>query len=246
MNSYLTCPRAWYLQYVLKEGGKQNFFSQYGSYVHEILEKYGKGELALEELVPYYDEHFDEYITVDAPYNKWKDLREDYYYKARNYLVDFNGFDDETVGIEYPVNFPLKLKNRTLKMCGYIDRVSKLEDGTLKITDYKSRKNFKNKEELDHYLYQLYLYSIPLKENNQVTKLTFDMFKENSKVNVDYDEEALKKTIEWVDKTVEMIYNDNEFKRSKDVENDFFCKNLCSCYESCYNQKVEEDEKNSK
>ena len=40
LNSFKTCPYEWYLQYIEGISGEDNFYAEFGSYCHKILEKY--------------------------------------------------------------------------------------------------------------------------------------------------------------------------------------------------------------
>ena len=55
VNSYNTCPYAWYLNYIEKNRDEGSAFSEVGTLIHEILEKYAKGELSLFEISDYYE-----------------------------------------------------------------------------------------------------------------------------------------------------------------------------------------------
>ncbi|MGN1156970.1 MAG: PD-(D/E)XK nuclease family protein, partial [Agathobacter sp.] len=45
ITSYETCPYRFFLTYILKLEKKRLFFSDYGSFIHSIIEKYLNGEL---------------------------------------------------------------------------------------------------------------------------------------------------------------------------------------------------------
>lgn len=224
-----------YIQYVLKINERENFFQQYGQFIHSIMEKYGNGELELFELIDYYKDNYNSNIIESPPYNKYKDLAVDYYEKGLEFLEQFDGFDDKTIAVEKEVEFDLELQDMTIKIKGFVDRIQD-DNGILKITDYKSKKQFKDEEEKNHYAYQLYLYQIPVSKmfGKQVGVLDFNMFRQKNHVKIDFQEDEKNKTIKWVDKTIHQIYADSEYNPQKDCEKDFFCQNLCSCYEYCF------------
>ena len=66
-NAFHTCKHSFYLQYINAEDRKQNFFSEYGLYVHDILEKWFNNELDLFELPMYYEDNYEENITLSPP-----------------------------------------------------------------------------------------------------------------------------------------------------------------------------------
>ncbi len=231
----------WVVDYIISSS-KNNFFSQYGTFIHNIMEMYGKNKIEIEDIVHYYEAKYYSEITEKAPYNRYKDLNKDYFDKGLNYLEKFKGFENEVIGVEKLVKFPLELSNRTISFQGYIDKVEVDKNGEIEIIDYKSKSDFKDDEEYMHYLYQLYLYSIPLflEYKKYPKRLTFDMFKINKKPVHEFSETELKKSIDWVDDTLNQIYDDDFFMRKVDLENlkkvksvktiekDFFCSNLCS------------------
>lgn len=234
VNSYITCPRMFYLTYVQKEEKRENFFQQYGSFFHKVMEKYGNGELELFELIDYYKDNYKMFVTLNAPYNKWKDLDEEYYNMGLKYLEAFQGFENPVIQCETPIEFTIDTKYGQKKFVGYVDRID--EDGdSIDIVDYKSKKQFKDQDELSHYLIQLYLYSVPAMKlsNKNVKKLVFDMFRAGKKIQVEWKEQEYKKAVNWAKTTIEKIYTDEIYDRNKDPEKDFFCKELCSCYNSC-------------
>lgn len=233
LNSFYKCKRSWYYTYIMKAPSKDNFFSQYGTFVHSIFEKYNKDELEIFELKDYYVENFYNFITESAPPNKYVDLKESYFEKGYNFFSNFNGFNDKTVGAEvsFEINFNFNSINR--KIVGFIDRVSVDENG-LVVTDYKSKSKFKNKKELKEYARQLYIYSIAVKEKygKYPYKMIFNQFNEGKEVEIKFNKEDLDETIQWVEETLKNIYEEDTFDMNY---NDFFCNWLCSCNDSCEN-----------
>ena len=230
LNAFHTCKRMFYKTYILGDETEDNFFAQYGSFVHGILEKYSKGELELFDLVDYYKKNFDEYITEEAPPNNYVDLHDQYYKKGLRYLENFQGFQDEAIGTEQKIDIELELSNMTIKFIGYIDRLSKTEDGEYKILDHKSKSAFKSDKELKEYLRQLYLYSLYVKKvyEKYPKILEFNMFKENDTVTCEFSENDLEESLKWVEDTINSIYEEEDFlPKSEDPYNDFFCRYIC-------------------
>lgn len=230
LNSFHTCKRMFYKRYILEDDAEGNFFAQFGSFVHKILEMYSKNEIELFDIKKYYEDNFDLYITEEAPPNNYVDLREQYYKKGLKYLENFEGFSDDAVGTEQEIKLDIELSDMTIKFIGYIDRLSKDKDGNFKILDHKSKSAFKNDEELKEYLRQLYLYSLFVKQKyNEYPKiLEFNMFKENETVTCEFDENALKEALEWVENTIHDIYEEEDFNtKCENPYNDFFCRYIC-------------------
>ena len=143
MDTYNTCPKSFFLQYIECKERSESSFGQYGSFCHSVFEKYAKGELEAYELLDEYAEKFDEMVTEPFPPNKHVDLREKYYNQGHDCFSDFGGFDDyEILAVEKRVSFLLW---NTFPFTGVIDLVVRDKDGNLIIIDHKSKAIFKRK-----------------------------------------------------------------------------------------------------
>lgn len=253
LQSYRTCPYSWYLQYIKKAKGKQNAFAEYGTLVHETLEKYSKGELLDFMLADYYKENFDKVITYNFPPNKYVDLRQSYFEKGINYLENFQGFNTykEILGVEKEVKFNIG----KYKFIGYIDLLVKDENDNLQVIDHKShnlkprsnrKKTTKGDEELNCFLRQLYLYSVPLKPeyNKYPAYLNFNVFRQGLWIHEEFKEEKLEEAKKWAIDTIEEIKNAETFPAYYD---DFFCNQLCNFRNICgYKYAKNKDKINKK
>lgn len=233
LNSYYNCPYEWRLQYIEGSKSENGFFGEYGGFIHSILEKYAKGELSLFELNQYYEDHFDEEIKHPAPPNQFVDIRQSYYDKGCNYLtnidIDFAAY--EILGVEKKVEFELFGK----KFVGFIDLLLKeKETGEIVIVDHKSSsiKVLKNgnvsKTDAEHFLAfkrQLYMYSIPVTEEyGKVSKLRWNLFKDQKWIEIPYDVQELSETLTWVHGTLQKIENETEWLPNPD---EYYCRHLC-------------------
>lgn len=231
LNSFYNCKLCWYKTYILKENKSDNFFSQYGTFFHKIMEKYNKKELELFELPDYFEKNYYINIVEEAPPNKYVDLNDSYFYKGYDYLINFQGYDDKTLSSEEPFSFYLSANGKKRKIVGFIDRIS-LDKNGIVVTDYKSKSRFKNKEELHKYARQLYIYSIAVKKKYGVYpyKLVFTQFRSNNEVEIKFNIEDLRETVKWIQNTISDIYNEKDFNANKQ---DFFCNYLCSFKGRC-------------
>ena len=233
LNSYYNCPYEWHLHYYLCNHSEPNFFAEYGSLIHSILEKYAKGELSLFELNQYYENHFNEEIPHDAPPNNYVDIRQSYYDKGIDYLdnIDLDLDSYEILGVEKKVEFELFGK----KFIGFIDLLVRDKNTSeIIIIDHKSAsiKILKNgnisKSDQSHFLEfrrQLYLYSIPIiKEYGKVSKLKWNMFKDRRWIEVPWKQEEYDDAIQWAKDTLELIEKETEWTPSPDS---YYCRYLC-------------------
>ena len=229
INTFDNCPYEFELLYLRGTEGEQNVFAEFGSFVHKILEMYYKGELTEFDLTNYYAEHYKE--NVVSPFPKFIS-GDKYYSDGLKYLSEFTSVNDEyeVLGVEKFITTEIDGE----QFVGIIDLLLKdKKTGGPVVYDHKSKGEFKSKKELAHYLRQLYLYTHWVYENYGVfpTKLVFNLFRKNEKIECDFDEEEYENTLKWFKDKIAEIKSTKEFKE-KDVA-DFYCKNLCSCRNFC-------------
>jgi hypothetical protein len=238
LNSFDDCPYAWKLNYIEENRGQDGFFGQFGSFCHYLLEKFAKNELSMFELSQVYEDEYAKHITYKAPPNKYVDLGQKYYNVGKEYFDNFTGFGEyEVIDVERKVQFMID----KYKITGYIDLIVKNKDGEIEIVDHKSkdlkarttRKTpTKSDVELDHYLMQLYLYSIPVyeSEGKYPTKLNFNAFRNGTWIQEDFKLEKLEETKQWVVDTINKIKSEDKFLPKSEQ---FFCWYLCSMRDRC-------------
>ena len=79
LSSFHQCPLQYWYTYIAREQGENNAFAQYGSFVHSLLERWGKDELAEYELLGEYEDKFFDRVTQGFPPNNYTDLSKKYY-----------------------------------------------------------------------------------------------------------------------------------------------------------------------
>lgn len=229
LSSYAQCPHEWFLQYVEELKGDNNFYAEFGKFCHIILEKYAKGELALFELVDYYDSHFDEFIGEG-----YGDQRDKYKTLGRLYFenIDLDLDKYEILGIEKKCDFQLNGNTFT----GYIDLLLKdKQTGEILLIDHKSSEypmgkkgKIKKAEEQKFigYKRQLYLYSLQVFNEYGVfpTKIGWNYFKSGQWLIIDFDKKEYEEALEWAKQTILEINEDEEFRPNQDW---FYCTHLC-------------------
>lgn len=228
INSFHICKHMFKCTYIDKLKSEPGVFAQYGLFLHGMMENYSKGELAEWDLVDYYRENYSKNITLDFPPNAWVDLSSSYYNSGEEYLLNFDGYNDELIGAEEKFEFVVKdeERNRDIKLVGVVDRISRDSNGII-ISDYKSKKKFKSKKELKEYFRQMYVYSIPVfeKYGEYPYKLKFHLFRDfNNVPETLFDETAFEDAKTYIKDTVDEIYNTTDFEENY---NDFFCKYIC-------------------
>lgn len=233
LNAYYTCPYEFYLHYIECNKGDNNFFGQFGTLIHTILEKYAKGELSIFEISQYYEDNFDDIVTERAPFNKYVDIRQSYYEKGLDYLnnIDLILEDYEILGVEKKVEFNIG----GYKMLGYIDLLLRDKDGNIIVLDHKSASlKFKkngdiSKTDLKHFTdfkRQLYLYSMAVinEYNIEPKYLWWNMFKEKKHIKIEFNNEEYDEAIKWAESTVKLIEKETMWLPNPDR---YYCRNLC-------------------
>ena len=239
LNSYYTCPWEWHENYIMCQEKTDSSFAQFGSFVHSILEKYAKGELSIFEISQYYEDHFNEVVTLDFPPNKYTDLRQSYYDAGLEYLnnIDLDLEKYEVIGVEKQIDFIIDDK----EFVGFIDLLLKdKETGDITILDHKSSKlrfkkdNSISKSDEDHFLEfkrQLYLYSkAVIEEYGSVKWLEWNMFRNQKHVKIPWIKEEYDEAIKWASDTIKLIEAETEWKPGCDF---FYGHWLCSQRNSC-------------
>lgn len=234
LNSFHNCPYEFYLHYIQCNAGENNFFGQFGSFVHEILEKYVKGELSIFEISQYYEDNFYDVVYKDAPPNKYVDIKQSYYEKGLDYLNNIDLILDnyEVLGVEKEVKFGIN----GYEIIGYIDLLLKdKKTDEIIILDHKSASmKFKQNGEISktdeqHFLEfkrQLYLYAKPIiEEYKRVDFLEWNMFKERKHIKIPFNIQEFNEALKWAEDTIKLIENETMWLPNN--KNTFYCNNLC-------------------
>lgn len=229
INSYLNCPYGFYLNYIIKNKNRvNNAFAEYGTIIHNIEERYVKGELFNWDLN-------DEFIKLFSkmkhrfPYNKYVNLKEAYFNQGKEYFNNYEGIGSNQL---------LEVENRHLfnvgeyRCQGYIDRVVKNNQGEIIIEDIKTSKPYKGKDLRDK-IKQLYLYSTPIynRYNKYPDKLRFIFTREQDEYVEDFSMDEFEKTEQWVINVIGLIAKEEKWKANNSSE--FFCKELCGQRLNC-------------
>jgi transcription initiation factor IIE alpha subunit len=94
-----------------------------------------------------------------------------------------------------------------------------------------------DKSEAKEFFRQLYLYALPIFEENKEypKKLMFNFFRDGVMYEIDFNESDLEDTKNWVADTIETIRKDEKFEPKK---TDYFCDNVCGVRYECPNSNV--------
>ncbi len=234
INSFNTCPYAWYLHYAEGKTDEGSAFSEIGIFMHEILEKYIKGELSYFDLSLYYEEHFAEAVRHAFPPGR-VDLRQKYYDDCLEYLNNINLHLDnfDILGVEKEINFKIDKYN----LVGYIDLLLRSkETGKITILDHKSANlKFKkngdiSKTDLEHFQSfkrQLYLYSKAVIEEygEEPEYLAWNLFRLGKLYQIPWTREGYNEALEWAKETMDTITQEELWLPENGAKH--FCNNIC-------------------
>lgn len=212
VNTYNTCPQAFRLGYLDALPRVDNAFSDWGTWMHEIMERYFRGELEFFELSQVYVDGYADHVKCVFPPNKFCDLSERYYNAGKDYLDRFEGmFDDcEILGVEKRVT--LDIDGRPF--VGVIDLLVRADSG-MWIVDHKSKSALRTKKERAEYARQLYLYALYVHEEYGVwpEKLIFHMVRAGGElVEIPFVEQDAMLAKQWFLDTIDAIYHDAIFE----------------------------------
>lgn len=240
LQSASQCKYAWYLHYIAGEESAPNAYSQFGTLVHETLEKFLKGELDIFNVAQYYQDNYSDYVTCDFPPNKYVDLGQKAYDDGEQYFLNLNfDFDRyEILGVEKEVKFnvggyPFK---------GFIDALYRdKETGDIIILDHKTS-SFKylknggisksNQEHFQQFRRQELLYAIPIiEEYGKVDYLSWNMIRDQKEIKIPFNHDEFLETQEWAVKTIKQI--EEELLWAPDNSNGYFCHVLCDIRDKC-------------
>lgn len=230
LSSWWTCPYGFYQRYIEHKAGIGNAFASFGTFVHALMEQYAKGEVELWDLPQIYEWQFDTAVPEKFPYNKYVNLRDNYYVQGLNFLKNFQGYENTKIlGIEEEFSITID----DWKFDGIIDLVFQDANERLIIRDYKSKAAFKNDDEKHKYARQLYLYALYVKEKygRYPDELQFLMFrKQTEPVCISFDINDLNEALQWAKNTVHIIRNTFDYPAQCE---EFFSENLCNHREYC-------------
>ena len=211
VNTYNTCPQAFKLGYLDALPRVDNAFSDWGTFMHSIMEAYFKHKIEFFEMSQMYVDGYKDNVICEFPPNKFCNLSERYYTAGKEYLDKFEGLFEgcEILGVEQKVR--LNIDGRPF--VGVIDLLVKAPTGVW-VVDHKSKSAFKSKRELAEYARQLYLYALYVYEKYGVwpEKLVFHMVRAGGElVEVPFVEADALAAKQWFLDTIDAIYADEKF-----------------------------------
>lgn len=234
IGCFQACRYRWYLKYLRSLRGDDRFFSSYGRFLHQILERHLSGQLPESELATYYLANFSREVIPPAPSHA---VFRSYFEQGLQYLRS---------GRMLPYRELLAVEDRAqfnvdgFPFVGVIDCIAR-DGGDLVVIDHKSRalkprsgkrKPTRADEELDAYLRQLYLYCVPIKDRFGAypARLEFNCFRTGMLISEPFDPVRYQEAQDWAAHMVSEILDCDDWSPDMDY---FKCRYLCEVSDEC-------------
>ena len=227
LTRFEDCPLSYMRKYLDEEVPDSHGITECGLFMHHILEEYEKGNMQLDELVPYYEENFDKQVVstmrLQMSETFSKDMYGLYYNDCLEYLKNFTGIPNCKTIVDVEKEFHLPYNDYSIT--GKIDLIFRDNDNKLIVLDHKSKKKFKSKKDQAHYARQLYLYAWACKSlyGTYPDVLMFNMLR-GEPIYIEFDADSMQEALDWFDDTVKQIRNAITFDANVGT---FYCNAFC-------------------
>lgn len=238
LSQFDDCPYSFYLSRIEKEEQDENAFSQYGTLMHSIIERWADKEITKDEMVDVWKDEYDNVVTKKWPrFLASKGYADKTYQDGINYLENFDEFSGFTV-IAAEKKFTTDIAGRPF--VGIIDLILRdNETNEIVIVDHKSKTKSTFKKSANSMYRQILIYSKHIFEEYGVfpARMRFNLFKESIYDERKFNKEDYDSAMDWAKNIIEKIesYDILDWMQAKD--RDFFCENICSVRNSCENGK---------
>lgn len=175
LDQYRTCPRQYKFKYVERVSVRkeETVEAKVGQILHSQLrwlyDLVWQGKIPTrEDTLIGYDEQWQKAAVSSLIVGSHHMTAEEYIKEGRvmlgKYYDENHPFDDgDTLALEKGLRFTLDVE-RDISLRGKIDRLARLDDGTVEITDYKTSKRMHTQPDLERDL-QLSLYTLAVRSN---------------------------------------------------------------------------------
>jgi hypothetical protein len=248
LSSFSECPFGYYLNHIELQEGKSNGFAEQGTLIHDLLDKWAKKELTIEQLPKEYERRYpDEVVTSFPRMLASKGYAEKSYQQGLEYFENFRGFPGfEVIAAEEKFDMPLELTDGTTRpFIGFIDLVLRDEfTGGLVIMDHKSKSWATFRKERESMYRQQYLYAhfVHKKYNEWPQSLMFNLFKAEGKLDEqEFSLDKYNEVMQWATDAIHQIesYEILDWMECKEQKTpgkpDMYCAEICSVRGSCPN-----------
>ena len=233
IEAYHRCPYHFLLRYIKHVPEVKHFFSDYGTFVHRLIEQFLTGKLSKTDVLQSYICDFHDEIVSKAPTFT---IFHKYFDDGLQYFQNITMPAGKLVGVEKSVEFKID----KYPFVGVIDRLSRTSKG-LVLADNKSRalkprsrrkKLLRSDEELDAYLRQLYLYSTAVEQeyHELPVSLVFNCFRTQTEIVEPFSKRAYEEAKRWAVDSIHQIENETEWRPCADY---WQCTHICGACDEC-------------
>ncbi len=238
LTSFDECPYGFYLQRIEGLPQKSNGFAEQGSLIHDLIDRWAKGELKKEDLVPEYIRRYPEEVVTQFPrLLAAKGYVEKTYDAGLRYFETFDEFADlHIIGTE--TKFRIELCGRPF--VGIVDMVAEDKNtGELIILDHKSKslRSFQKSEDEMYRQQLIYAQYVHEQYDRWPDLMMFNLFKEDGlRMSRPFTMDDYQAAMSWADNIMNKIESYEMLDwLSEKPEPDFFCQNLCNMRDHCRN-----------
>lgn len=234
VNLFHTCPYAFKLTYIDTEDKVQNFFAEYGTLMHHVIESYWRGNIEKDELVMAFNDAYNIFVVTPPP--PFPDgMEERYYNDAIKFLQEFPYEREEYSVIIIEGKFDLEYKG--IKITVRPDLILR-EKSTNQVIllDFKTSKPVKGKKwdeaKMADYKRQTLLYAHFFQQATGITvnKITLLFVRLQKEYDVEITETSIAEVLTWLENTIQVIKWEEDFEPHID---NYFCANLCGVRNAC-------------
>lgn len=148
LSSLLACPRKYFLEREARAEAPKGTATMLGTVIHLLAEHAARDGLTLDEASDRLDEIWGEVPFAAA----W--LSQSERVEATNAVARLLAWQEahasaEVVGVEVPFDVDIEVDGRTVRVRGSVDRLERLDDGTLRVVDFKSSRRAPSKAEAE-------------------------------------------------------------------------------------------------
>jgi CRISPR/Cas system-associated exonuclease Cas4 (RecB family) len=218
-----------YLTYIKRADRENNFFGEYGSFIHKLLEEYFSGNMEIDDMVEYYEKNYSiNIITSPPPYPKG--MAENYYNSGLDFFADFNSYGIRRENYEI-----LEIEESTYTGFDDISLVIKPDiilknkkTGKITLIDYKTAR--KDDKKIEAYKKQLLMYTYFLWSEKQleVDNIKIWFIKSKEFYTIEKNPHDVITMLDWIKSVRNKITEERNFEPNLSKDNEYFCSNICS------------------
>lgn len=221
INTYFTCPRKFYLRYVLEVPEIETCdpfevlnAKDFGTLAHKMMEILGKEKISKDEFLQICAKAFDDYLIAKPALIKTKkeSVKQEFLDTMSN-AYEFDQTDKNKVEIseEY---MEAKHEATGVLLHGFPDRIETDEENVC-VVDFKTGRDIKHKQNDPESCLQALIYAYVYQKNHpevNVSRAEFRYLRNSGVVSCQFDDESKEKMNELLNKFVDGI-SQNNFER---------------------------------